>query len=312
MNVRKEHRGFTLIELLVVIAIIAILAAILFPVFQKVRENARRTSCASNMNQLGLAFQQYTQDYDEQMPVSWAGGISEDITNTDPGLKHVRFWPLAIYSYVKSADVYKCPDDSHPFASSYGMNYDAGSNGNPYRSQSIAKFDSPAQLLLLADGWNPTYDQAGCNGLPGKVKDPKCVNSGNGLNADYTMNDEVYRYTAATESLPRHTNRLNILYVDGHVKTSPTLPQLKAGDTNKAEVINAMNGLYPTRTFLYQNQGVGDGVLALAYERSGCSCQADRSGFLCLFFCLPYADTPPISFCPLRRPADAGGLPGQN
>src|SRR4028119_422853 len=66
---RKQYRaGFTLIELLVVIAIIAILAAILFPVFARARENARRASCQSNLKQLGLAFAQYTQDYDEMLP----------------------------------------------------------------------------------------------------------------------------------------------------------------------------------------------------------------------------------------------------
>lgn len=68
MRRKKSKHGFTLIELLVVIAIIAILASILFPVFARARENARRSSCMSNLKQLGLAFMQYTQDYDEQLP----------------------------------------------------------------------------------------------------------------------------------------------------------------------------------------------------------------------------------------------------
>ena len=82
---RKLQRGFTLIELLVVIAIIAILAAILFPVFQKVRENARRASCASNEKQLGLAFTQYTQDADEKYPLlSYQNGINTNGTSVFP------------------------------------------------------------------------------------------------------------------------------------------------------------------------------------------------------------------------------------
>jgi len=88
---KTRKSGFTLIELLVVIAIIAILAAILFPVFAKAREKARQTTCTSNEKQLGLAFAQYNQDYDENYPV----GIT---TNGHPG----SAWAGRIYPYVKS------------------------------------------------------------------------------------------------------------------------------------------------------------------------------------------------------------------
>src|SRR5687768_5924591 len=76
-------KGFTLIELLVVIAIIAILAAILFPVFARARENARRSSCQSNLKQIGLGFAQYTQDYDEKMPITiyWTGAAVDTTQN---------------------------------------------------------------------------------------------------------------------------------------------------------------------------------------------------------------------------------------
>ena len=106
---RRKH-GFTLIELLIVIAIISILAAILFPVFSRARENARRSSCLSNIKQIGLGFAMYSQDYDERMPPAWItvvdtnwkypNGITTDSTRT---------WYLLIYPYIKNMQVYNCP-----------------------------------------------------------------------------------------------------------------------------------------------------------------------------------------------------------
>jgi len=100
-NERKSH-GFTLIELLVVIAIIAILAAILFPVFAKAREKARQTTCLSNEKQLGLGFLQYNQDYDEYFPTGFH----------QPGNYIGSGWAAQIYPYIKSPAVYQCPDDT--------------------------------------------------------------------------------------------------------------------------------------------------------------------------------------------------------
>src|SRR5215472_15354065 len=100
-------KGFTLIELLVVIAIIAILAAILFPVFAQAREKARQTSCLSNSKQIGLALLQYEQDYDEQFPV---GSKFDPAVNNQ--LAWGQGWAGQIYPYTKSAQILKCPDDS--------------------------------------------------------------------------------------------------------------------------------------------------------------------------------------------------------
>src|SRR5690606_14073104 len=101
-----QKRGFTLIELLVVIAIIAILAAILFPVFARARENARRTSCLSNLKQIGLGVMQYVQDYDEMYPR--AVQKNEHVWNV-PGIPDVSFdgdnawlWFKLVYPYTKS------------------------------------------------------------------------------------------------------------------------------------------------------------------------------------------------------------------
>ena len=102
-------RGFTLIELLVVIAIIAILAAILFPVFAKAREAARKSSCISNSNQIGKGVMMYTQDYDECYPMVRGGG-SAPTTNCGAGASGT--WRSAINPYLKNVQVFRCPSSS--------------------------------------------------------------------------------------------------------------------------------------------------------------------------------------------------------
>jgi prepilin-type N-terminal cleavage/methylation domain-containing protein/prepilin-type processing-associated H-X9-DG protein len=123
----KKHQGFTLIELLVVIAIIAILAAILFPVFAQAREKARAISCLSNEKQIGLAVLQYVQDYDERFPtgISWANGYQP--------YQLSLAWVVTTQPYIKTNAVFGCPDDgeaikkadNNTWASSLGESYTA-------------------------------------------------------------------------------------------------------------------------------------------------------------------------------------------
>ncbi len=106
------RRGFTLIELLVVIAIIAIIAAILFPVFQKVRENARRIACESNLKQIGLAYTQYNQDFDEFTPTiskaTLPGGLD--------GSGYSPAYYIVLQPYLKNVNVFDCPDRNDAMA----------------------------------------------------------------------------------------------------------------------------------------------------------------------------------------------------
>ncbi len=111
---RRFYNGFTLIELLVVIAIIAILAAILFPVFGRARENARRTSCLSNMKQIGIAMNMYTQDYDERLPEPGLGGVFRNAGNTGLGQLYMGILPfhLAVQPYAKNYQLFACSSDT--------------------------------------------------------------------------------------------------------------------------------------------------------------------------------------------------------
>ncbi len=134
--------GFTLIELLIVIAIIAILAAILFPVFATAREKARQTTCASNLKQLSTAYVQYTQDYDEHIPVGY-------FVSTYKG----EGWAGQLYSYVKSAGVFACPDDTTTpdpgyNVVSYGYNYSIVTGKGTLQ---ISSHTAPARTVVFCE-----------------------------------------------------------------------------------------------------------------------------------------------------------------
>jgi len=155
----KGRAGFTLIELLVVIAIIAILAAILFPVFARAREKARQTSCLSNVKQIMLGILMYNQDYDEKMPGSWASGAS--------GL-----WSSRIMPYVKNNQLFACPSGQKASGwggwdwagtprTMYGFNCNASGKALCNRTISIAQFQQPATLILIGDMWNSQWFDSG-------------------------------------------------------------------------------------------------------------------------------------------------------
>jgi len=208
-----KRQAFTLIELLVVVAIIAIIAAILFPTFQKVRENARRAACASNLKQLAMAFTEYTQDNDEALPGATDGGNGG--AGIGGGWIYFKFFSEppapnafdpsqgAVYSYVKSTSVYVCPDDGpgRQAGDSYAINScvtasTLGLQPNPGRA--LAAFEAPASLVLLAE---EAYDP---DGVP---------------NGSASTDDGILWYTSPTNtSSTRHNGGANAAFLDGHVR----------------------------------------------------------------------------------------------
>ena len=239
---RSSQRGFTLIELLIVMAIIAILAAILFPVFARARENARRSSCQSNLKQLGIAMMMYSGDYDERlMPVARDSG--------DPAPNRDLRWPLVLTPYMKMRGILMCP--SAPYT-------------NPLSGTQNYSYTEAISNTALDYGYS-LYSSYGYNYVYLSPKDT-CLNGPDGLDtstsatcADYAPNylargqalaaiEESATTISMTDSASytapnfvngyfgikppqwwggtypngrahhRHLDTANVLFLDGHVK----------------------------------------------------------------------------------------------
>ena len=255
----QGRKGFTLIELLVVIAIIAILAAILFPVFAQARAKARGASCLSNVKQLALGFTMYAQDYDESFP-QWQWDKNYN-PGGNPNVNNGKtVWFNAIYPYVKNAQVYTCPDtnyhinlsaDSNPGdnAGSWGW-FDFHGGKDPqidkalwnvpisygtsepltYSFPRLASQDRPAETLIVADmitalsGWDGwgDYDPNNANNPKNNERNRRwAYPNGSGQPWFWNTFNAAGPFDPAWDKYARHSNGNNIGFADGHAKWRP-------------------------------------------------------------------------------------------
>ena len=179
-----RRNGFTLIELLVVIAIIAILAAILFPVFAKAREKARQSSCLSNFKQIGLAIMQYAQDYDERMVNEWydaAAPFPWEWCNTGDYTNYQDY----ITPYIKNTQIFVCPSTQRTAEACTA--YNTWLHGG----KTIGQVQYPANFVVLVESsweWMQSNMTMECTAVPaGRIES-------------------------------RHNDGFNVAYMDGHAK----------------------------------------------------------------------------------------------
>jgi prepilin-type N-terminal cleavage/methylation domain-containing protein/prepilin-type processing-associated H-X9-DG protein len=218
VQIGAKRSAFTLIELLVVIAIIAILASILFPVFGRARENARRSSCQSNLKQIGLGIMQYTQDYDERFPMRYYGGAPAAVQNANS-------WRRQIFPYVKSTQLFACPSNT---------------KNATIADDSVPATMTAAGLPTNAPQFTISYAINGANSFGGKP--PSEYNSNTASLSEIEMTSECILVTEMTQGLPftgditniadwgnpdyvfkGHLGMVNFLFCDGHVKSMKVL-----------------------------------------------------------------------------------------
>jgi len=218
----KKQSGFTLIELLVTIAIISILAAILFPVFARARENARRASCMSNLKQIGLGIMMYVQDYDERYPnwIELGNSCNATVDAGKPcrtfsvnsgtvdgvawGNGYKKTWMDFIYPYTKSTQVFICPSSVHDQNPSYGYSsgISGGKVGGAYNDGgrqnnipiSLSQVTRPSEIVMVLDE----------NGPYSIYASPRDLQS--------------ILVSSSRDTVIRHLEGTNIAYADGHVK----------------------------------------------------------------------------------------------
>jgi prepilin-type N-terminal cleavage/methylation domain-containing protein/prepilin-type processing-associated H-X9-DG protein len=187
-----RRHGFTLIELLVVIAIIAILAAILFPVFAKAREKARQSSCLSNLKQLNLGILQYAQDYDERMPLE-AGYVTPAVFLAGP--EWPNYWWEQIMPYLKNEQILSCPSESRRVVTSGNVTDTSHSVNYGYNifasGQSLGTCARPTETGLNLDMMNNYW---------------RLFDAPAGANTDYIWSTKI------------HNDGFNVSFVDGHAK----------------------------------------------------------------------------------------------
>ncbi len=200
--VSYRNKAFTLIELLIVIAMIAVLAAVLFPVFQKVRENARRTTCASNLRQIGLAIVQYTQDSNDALPPGAYALGGATVT-----------WRQGVFSYVRNAQIFSCPSnpynalttdvDGGAFFVSYGANDSVLRSGG--QTMLLNGVQNPSTLFLVGETDGSGYKLNNPPNPP--LLSPDCGSC------------DLHPAGSHTDLFAGHLTRSNWLFADGHVRS---------------------------------------------------------------------------------------------
>jgi len=230
-NSTFQRRAFTLIELLVVIAIIAILASILFPVFARAREQARKAACQSNLKQIGLAIAMYVQDYDETYPLGSMGYSSVQPDWYDDGNAHTAYWYSIFQPYVKSRQVFVCPTAGKiDYSGSYGWNIcgtryagqanDATVPGNGFGWSpnhwetptlsylKLPSVEEPASTIIIGDPSSNGYNGNGLFLYPNSYNRIPVLHGG-----------QIGPFNESAEiSITDHTGGGNYLFADGHVK----------------------------------------------------------------------------------------------